>query len=256
VSTFQAEGRQFESGRAHSSQFLVVLGTAGAKPVLATAHIVSQGAELQVASGRRRARSLIGCAGEIDGGQRRRNRAAGKAGAAEGDRNLLERISADQWQDCGRSLGTYTDELLRSADRGSLGESEIARASDALALWIPDLRVMLINESHPAFDGLDEPSLAYDLSRVAWHEWGHALSIDRTAEDDIAAGERYVELLPDGVAMFVRKAGYRRREYTHEVVAEIYAILMIRRRQGTTGRPPWLDPEVYELVRRVAGWNQ
>jgi hypothetical protein len=173
-----------------------------------------------------------------------------------GDRNLLERISADQWQVCGRSLGTYTDELLRSADRGSLGESEIARANDALALWVPDLRVMLINESHSAFDGLDEPSLAYDLSRVAWHEWGHALSIDRTAEDDIAAGERYVELLPDGVAMFVRKAGYRRREYTHEVVAEIYAILMIRRRQGTTGRPPWLDPEVYELVRRVAGWNQ
>lgn len=173
-----------------------------------------------------------------------------------GDRSLLERISADQWRVCGRPLGTYTDELLRSAGRGSLSESEIARADDALALWIPDLRVMLINESHPAFDGLDEPSLAYDLSRVAWHEWGHALSIDRTAEDDIAAGERYLELLPDGVAVFVRQAGYRRREYTHEVVAEIYAILMIRRRQGTTGRPPWLHPVVYELVRRVAGWNQ
>lgn len=173
-----------------------------------------------------------------------------------GDRNLLKTISAHQWQVCGRPLGAYADELLRSADRGSLPEGEIARANDALALWIPDLRVMLINESHPAFDGLDDPSLAYDLSRVAWHEWGHALSIDRTAEDDIAAGERYVELLPDALAMFVRQAGYRRREYTHEVVAEIYAILMIRRRQGTTGRPPWLHPEVYELVRRVAGWNQ
>jgi hypothetical protein len=173
-----------------------------------------------------------------------------------GDRNLLERIGADQWRVCGWSLGTYTDELLRSADRGSLGESEVARANDALALWIPDLRVMLINESHPAFDGLDEPSLKYDLSRVAWHEWGHALSIDRTGENDIADGGHYVELLPDGLAMFVRQAGYRRREYTHEVVAEIYAILMIRRRQGTTGRPPWLHPEVYELVRRVAGWNQ
>src|SRR5271156_1502420 len=150
-----------------------------------------------------------------------------------GDRNLLERISADQWQVCGRPLGTYMDELLRSADRGSLEDSEIARANDALALWIPDLRVMLINDSHPAFDGLDGPSLTYDLSRVAWHEWGHALSFDRTGEDDIAAGERYVELLPDGLVEFVRQAGYRRREYTHEVVAEIYAILMVRRRQGT-----------------------
>jgi hypothetical protein len=145
-----------------------------------------------------------------------------------GDRNLLKTISADQWQVCGRPLGAYTDELLRSADRGSLPEGEIARANDALALWNPDLRVMLINEGHPAFDGLDDPSLAYDLSRIAWHEWGHALSIDRTGEDDIAAGERYVELLPDGLAKFVRQAGYRRREYTHEVVAEIYAILMIR----------------------------
>ncbi|MGN6258139.1 MAG: hypothetical protein ACTHN3_10385 [Solirubrobacterales bacterium] len=170
-----------------------------------------------------------------------------------GDRVLLEAISADQWQVCDRPLGTYTDELLRSADRGSLPEGEIARANDALALWIPDLRVMLINESHPAFDGLDGPTLTYDLSRVAWHEWGHALSLDRAGEEDIAAGERYVELLPEGLAKLVRQAGYRRREYTHEVVAEIYAVLMIRRRQGRTGRPSWLHPEIYELVRRVAG---
>jgi len=170
-----------------------------------------------------------------------------------GDRDLLKEIRADQWEVCGRSLGTYTDELLRSADRGSLSAEEIARANEALALWVPELRVMLINDGHPAFDGLDGPTLAYDLSRVAWHEWGHALSLDRAGEEDIAAGERYVELVPEGLAKNVRQAGYRRREYTHEVVAEIYAILMIRRRQGKTERPPWLHPEVYELVRRVAG---
>lgn len=116
--------------------------------------------------------------------------------------------------------------------------------------------MVLINEGHPAFDGLDGPTLTYDLSRVAWHEWGHALSIDRAEEEDIAAGERYVAMLPAGLAKLVRQAGYRRREYTHEVVAEIYAILMIWRRQGKIGRPPWLHPEVYGLVRRVAGWNQ
>ena len=173
-----------------------------------------------------------------------------------GDRHLLEGISADQWQVCGRALGTYADELLRSAGLGSLPGSEIARANAALALWVPDLRVVLINESHPAFDGLDGSAFAYDLSRVAWHEWGHALSLDRAGEGDIAAGEHYVELLPKALARLVREAGYRRREYTHEVVAEIYAMLMTRRRQGKTGRPPWLHPEVYELVRRVAGWNQ
>ncbi len=173
-----------------------------------------------------------------------------------GNRGLLKAISANQWEVCRRPLGTYTDELLCSADSGSLPASEIARANVALGLWVPELRVVLINESHPAFDGLDGSTFAYDLSRVAWHEWGHALSFDRAEEEDIAAGERYVELLPKGLARLVRQAGYRRREYTHEVVAEIYAILMIWRRQGKTGRPPWLHPEVYELVRRVAGWNQ
>jgi hypothetical protein len=173
-----------------------------------------------------------------------------------GDRNLLEAIRADQWQLCGRVLGTYADELLRSAGRGSLPAMEISRANDALALWVPDLRVVLINEGHSAFDGLDGPTLVYDLSRVAWHEWGHALSFDRAEHDDIAAGEHYVELLPAGLAKLVREAGYRPWEYTHEVVAEVYSILMARRRLGQTGRPPWLHVEVYELVRRVAGWNQ
>jgi hypothetical protein len=173
-----------------------------------------------------------------------------------GDRNLLEAIGADQWQVCGRKLGTYTGELLRSAGRGSLPAAAVSRANTALALWVPDLRVVLINEGHPAFDGLNGPTLAYDLSRVAWHEWGHALSLDRAGKEEVAAGERYVELLPDGLARLVREAGYRPGEYTHEVVAEIYSTLMARRRLGQTGRPTWLHTEVYELVKRVAGWNQ
>lgn len=171
------------------------------------------------------------------------------------DRNLLEAIGADQWQVCGQALGTYADQLLRSAGRGSLSASGIDRANAALALWVPDLRVVLINESHRAFDGLDGPTLEYDLSRVAWHEWGHALSLDRAEQGDIAAGKHYVELLPDGLARLVREAGYRPREYTHEVVAEVYSMLIGRRRLGHTGRPPWLHAEVYELIRRVAGWN-
>lgn len=137
-----------------------------------------------------------------------------------------------------------------------LPPGEIARANKAVALWVADLRVVLINESHEAFDGLDGSSLAYNLSRVAWHEWGHALSLDRAEQDDIAAGERYVGLLPEGFAKLVREAGYRPREYTHEVVAEVYSMLMGRRRAGQTERPPWLHAEVYEVVRKVVGWNQ
>jgi hypothetical protein len=51
-----------------------------------------------------------------------------------GDRDLLEAIGANQWQLCERPLGVVADEMLRSADCGSLPPSEIARANKAVAL--------------------------------------------------------------------------------------------------------------------------
>ncbi len=173
------------------------------------------------------------------------------------DRDLLEAIGANQWQLCERPLGVVADEMLRSADCGSLPPCEIARANKAVALWVADLRVVLINESHAAFGGgLNGPSVVYNLSRVVWHEWGHALSLDRAEHGDIAAGKGYLGMLPEGFAKLVREAGYRPNEYTHEIVAEVYSMLIGRRRVGQTERPPWLPEEVYELVRRVVGWTQ
>jgi hypothetical protein len=172
------------------------------------------------------------------------------------DRALLESIRAHQWEVCDQPLGSYADVLLRSADRGRLSDAEVARANAALGIWIPQLRVVLVNSAHPALAGLDPRSYEWALTRVAWHEWGHALSIDRTSPEEVAAGGDYLDRLPPALAKLVRDAGYRRKEYTHEVVAEIYSILMIRRRLGETGKPPWLHREIYELVRRVAGWNQ
>jgi hypothetical protein len=172
------------------------------------------------------------------------------------DRQLLEQIRADQWQVGGEPVGTLASHMLDSAGCDSLSVEEIERANVAVALWVPQLRVVLINERHAALDGLDAPSFAYALERIAWHEWGHALSLDRAGSVDVAAGQRYLGLIPAGLAGFIREAEYRPREYTHEIVAEVYALLMIRRRQGDKGRPPWLHSEIYELVRRVAGWNQ
>ena len=53
----------------------------------------------------------------------------------------------------------------------------------------------------------------------------------------------------------IRKAGYRSTDYTHELVAEIYALLMARRRRKASGRPPWLNDEIYNLVKRLTGWS-
>ncbi len=172
-------------------------------------------------------------------------------------RSLLESIRADAWEVTERPLGTYADELRRSGDFGPLSEADRRRADGAVGLWLPEPRLVLINVAHPSLRGLDESTLAYALARIAWHEWAHALSIHRATDDDVAAGKRLLECVPPALADNVRSSGYLRREYTHEIVAEIYAMLMTRRRfDGATDRPAWLSREVYELVRRVAGWNQ
>jgi hypothetical protein len=98
--------------------------------------------------------------------------------------------------------------------------------------------------------------LEYAVARVAWHEWGHALAFHQATESDVAAGSRLLDLAPAPLAANIRAAGYRQREYTHEIVAEVYALLLARRRRGVTGQPSWLHREIYELVRRVVGWSR
>lgn len=171
-------------------------------------------------------------------------------------RRLLEAIGADGWDVADRPLGTYADELLCSAGYPGLDSPARVGRDRARGLWIPELRVVLVNAVHSDYDGLDKPSHENALARVAWHEWGHALSLHGATRDDVAAGQELLDSLPGELADTIRLAGYLRREYTHEVVAEVYALMMIRRRKGIIGRPSWVSDDVYELIRRVVGWIQ
>ena len=172
------------------------------------------------------------------------------------DRDALKTIRAEQWDVTERPLGVYTDELRRSAGYASFPVPERQRQDAAAGLWIPELRLVLLNIAHPSFQDLDQHSLGWASARVAWHEWGHALAIHRATSEDVSRGQELLALAPPSMAENVRSADYRQREYTHEIVAEVYALLINRRRRGATGRPPWLSTEIYELVRRVVGWNQ
>ncbi|MGA8744531.1 MAG: hypothetical protein WB507_01545 [Solirubrobacterales bacterium] len=171
-------------------------------------------------------------------------------------RSLLESIGAKRWDVTSRPLGTYADELLRSAGYPGLARRDRVGRDRARGLWIPDLRVVLINAVHPDYDGLNPPSRENAIARVAWHEWGHALGIHRASREDVAAGSKLLDSLPKELAKTIRSADYLRREYAHEVVAEVYSLLMVRRRKGVIGRPNWVSDEVYELIRRVVGWIQ
>jgi hypothetical protein len=171
------------------------------------------------------------------------------------NRQLLELVGACQWEIVGGPLGFAVDEYLRSAGSGSLGSTQRRELDRALGVWVRELRVVLINGAHPQLDGLDDQSLEAFLSHIAWHEWAHALSVVRCSADDVAAGKRLLALAPDGIRDRIRLGRYARKDLTHELVAESYALLMVRRLAGRGGRPSWLHEEIYDLVARVTGWS-
>jgi hypothetical protein len=154
------------------------------------------------------------------------------------------------------SLGGYCDGLLRSAGFAPLPYSTRADLDEALGTWIPPMGVVVVDAGHRLYLELDDAGWEQMLARVAWHERGHALNVVRATEEDIEAGSRLLDLAPSGGSGFVRRGGYGTREYTHEVVAETFALLMSRRRRGQIGRPNWLAEDIYQLMRRVLGWSQ
>ena len=166
-------------------------------------------------------------------------------------RALLQAVGADQWRIVNEPLGTVASDLLRSAGSHTLSKAEQASLNDAVGVWVPSLRAVLINEAHQALAGLDTSSREAFLARVAWHEWGHALSVARCSPDDIADGARLLDLAPAGISASIRTADYRRSQYTHELIAEIYALLMVRRLRGVYGQPSWLHSELQQLIART-----
>ena len=172
------------------------------------------------------------------------------------DRHLLQSIGASQWLITTEATGRAVDDLLRSAGYERLSERAVRDLNAAAGVWIAELRLVVISAAHEPLAELDDRTYEAMLARVAWHEWAHAVSVVRATREDVAAGERLLDLAPSGIRDFVRRGGYRRSEYTHELVAEIYALLMSRRRRGQPGQPPWLHDEIYNLVRRVSGWSE
>lgn len=171
------------------------------------------------------------------------------------DRALLEAIGASEWQVTTGPLGDSVHALLRSAGHLGLADAQREHLNKALGVWLRELRIVLIWADHPKLEGLDQPSREAFLSRIAWHEWAHALSVVRCTDEDVAAGERLLALAPEGVRRRIRDAGYPRKDLTYEVVAESYALLMVRRLAGRRGRPSWLNQEIYGLLARVTGWS-
>jgi hypothetical protein len=170
-------------------------------------------------------------------------------------RALLEAIGASQSQGVDQPLGAAADSFLRSAGQQGLTEATRHKLNLALGVWLQELRIILLDVGHPKLAGLDQSTYEAFIMRTAWHEWGHALSVVRCSQEDVADGRRLLELAPTGLRESIRQAGYRSTDYTHELVAEAYALLLARHRRGATGRPWWLNSEIYNLVERASDWR-
>jgi hypothetical protein len=170
-------------------------------------------------------------------------------------RVLLESIGASQSQGVDQPLGRAVDSFLRSAGHRGLSAATGQKLDFALGVWIQELRIILIDIGHPKLVGLDRATYEAFIMRTTWHEWGHALSSVRCSQEDVAAGRKLLDIAPPGLRESIRQGNYRSSEYTHELVAETYALLLARRQRGGAGRPLWLDGEIYNLVKRVTGWS-
>jgi len=173
----------------------------------------------------------------------------------EPHKHLLKNVGAAQWRVVDARLGGVVSDLLFSAGYSSLPRQQQIALDEAAGVWVQELRVVVIDAGHEALGDLDGPSYEAMVARIAWHEWGHALSLARTSAAEISAGTYLLGLAPAAVERNIRSSGYRKSQLTHELVSELYALLMSRRRRGQSGRPPWLDDRLYELVGRVCGWT-
>ncbi len=166
-------------------------------------------------------------------------------------RRLLEQIGASRWEIVDRPLGQVTRELLPEPGRRAPSKAQTEADNKALGIWVSELRLVLINEVHPALLGADHATRERLLTWVAWHEWGHALSVASNAPHDPDEGARLLALAPTGIRERIRRANYPRREYIHELIAETYALLMRASVEGRPGQPPWLPNEIYQLMTRI-----
>jgi hypothetical protein len=170
------------------------------------------------------------------------------------NRRLLEAIGASQWQVVSGPLGAALNDLLCSAGLGGLSGGAILETDGAFGVWEPRLRVVLIRAEDPRLEGVDAATREEFLARVAWHEWGHALGVVRCEPADVARGRELLELSPAGIRERIRLAGYPVSQYTHEIVAETYALLLLRRVRGGSGQPRWLNNEIYRLLIETTNW--
>jgi hypothetical protein len=132
--------------------------------------------------------------------------------------------------------------------------------SEAVAVWLPGLRVVAYNGlllDHALGDAdLTNPTRQTTVDNIAWHEYGHALSVVRASPEDRREGPRLVELLPPGLRQAIAyPGGYRDAQVFDEVIANVYALMVSRAvHHDDYVVPDFIHRDVYDAFRAVVPW--
>jgi hypothetical protein len=129
----------------------------------------------------------------------------------------------------------------------------------AAAVYLDELRTVAFNQPAllEAIKGLDATGRRQLVAPVAWHEYGHALSINCAKSEHRERGLELLALAPPGVQLSIDYPDrYRRKEVFDELIATVYAMLVGRVRTSGYGRPDYLHDDVFTVFKEVIPWPQ
>lgn len=131
-----------------------------------------------------------------------------------------------------------------------------SQLENAAAVWLQERRTVAFNAPllEAALAGLNEPSLRVAIQSIAWHEYGHALSLMRSTSDHRAIGPRLLGVLTEGLRQAVGPDDYRPSEIFDEIVATLYTLMVSRIRDHGYGAPDFLHPSLFEVFQEVIPW--
>ncbi len=132
-----------------------------------------------------------------------------------------------------------------------------AELDGAAAAWLNGLGTVAFNIRglQLAVEGLDRPTRHILLSGVAWHEYGHALSVTRATREHRERGPELLDLLPDGIRQAIDyPARYRAAQVFDEIIATVYALLVGLVPTEGYIRPAYLHPAVFAAFEEVIPW--
>lgn len=127
---------------------------------------------------------------------------------------------------------------------------------NAAAVWLQERRTVAFNAPliEAALAGLDASTQRLLLQSVAWHEYGHALSLMRSTAEQRADGPRLLSLLTEGLRGAIRPDDYRPSQLFDEIIATLYALMVGRIREHGYGVPEFLHPDLFAAFQEVIPW--